>query len=96
MQYKFTDDILLMQHIKDGDLCAFKYLFDKWFVPLCRFMHTFIQDKTDAEQMALDIFVTVWSNRDKLRIRLTFKAYLFAAARNKCFNYLRDKKNLFL
>lgn len=87
-----TDDILLLNLIKEGDNLAFRHLFETYFTPLCRFMHLFIPDKPIVEELALDIFVYVWENRKTLQIQVSLKAYLFQAARNKCLNELRHTK----
>jgi len=55
-------------------------------------MHVYISDKTVIEEMALDIFIYVWENRNTLQIQLSFKAYFFQAARNRCLNALRQEK----
>ena len=86
------DDMFLLQLIKNGDKQAFKYVFDTYFTVLCRFMYLYLGDTQEAEDIASDIFATVWENRKKLEIRLTFKAYLFQAAKNRCLNAIRDRK----
>ena len=87
------DDIILLNLIREGDKLAFKHLFESYFTPLCRFMHLYIRDTNIVEELALDIYTYVWENRKTLQIQLSFKAYLFQAARNKCLNELRKKKN---
>ena len=84
------DDMFLLQLIKNGDKQAFKYVFDTYFTVLCRFMYLYLGDTQEAEDIASDIFASVWENRKKLEIRLTFKAYLFQAAKNRCLNAIRD------
>ena len=74
-------------------LIVWKYIFDRYFSPLCRFMYLYVKNQQEVEEMALDIFTYVWENRATLEIKLTFKAYLFQAARNKCLNNIRDRKN---
>lgn len=86
------DDMFLLQLIKNGDKQAFKYVFDTYFTALCRFMYLYLGDTQEAEDIASDIFASVWENRKKLEIRLTFKAYLFQAAKNRCLNAIRDRK----
>lgn len=86
------DDMFLLQLIKNGDKQAFKYVFDTYFTALCRFMYLHLGDTQEAEDIASDIFASVWENRKKLEIRLTFKAYLFQAAKNRCLNVIRDRK----
>ncbi|MEA4885454.1 MAG: RNA polymerase sigma-70 factor [Bacteroides graminisolvens] len=87
-----TNDILFLQLIKQDDEKAFKYLFDTYFVPLCRFMALYLKDRQEVEELALTIFMNLWENRATLILKISFKAYLFQAARNRCLNALRDKK----
>ena len=87
------DDMFLLQLIKNGDKQAFKYVFDTYFTALCRFMYLYLGDTQEAEDIASDIFASVWENRKKLEIRLTFKAYLFQAAKNRCLNAIREELN---
>lgn len=86
------DDIILLNLIREGDKLAFRHLFESYFTPLCRFMHLYIKETSIVEELALDIFTYVWENRKTLQISISFKAYLFQAARNKCLNELRKKK----
>lgn len=86
------DNIFLLQLIKNGDKQAFKYIFDTYFTALCRFMYLYLGNTQEAEDIASDIFASLWENRKKLEIRLTFKAYLFQAAKNRCLNAIRDRK----
>lgn len=87
------DDITLLNRIKKGDTQAFKTVFELYFTPLCRFMHLYISDKSIVEELALNIFTYLWTNRATLTIQISFKAYLFQAARNKCLNVLRARKH---
>ena len=86
------DDIFLLQLIKNGDKQAFKYIFDTYFTALCRFMYLYLGNTQEAEDIASDILASIWENRKKIEIRLTFKAYLFQAAKNRCLNAIRDRK----
>ena len=87
------NDIFLLRLLKSGDKQAFKLLFDSYFEALCRFMYIYLGNKQDAEEIAIDIFMYLWENREKIEIKLTFKGYLFQTARNRCLNALRDRKN---
>lgn len=86
------DDILLLKLIQAGDEHAFKYLFDTYFASLCRYMHLYLDDTQEVEEVALDIFLYVWEHRERINITLSLKSYLFQAARNRCLNCLRDRK----
>lgn len=87
-----TDDILLLKLIQSGNEHAFKHLFDSYFAPLCRFMNIYLDNTQEAEELSLDIFLYVWEHSQTIELKLSLKAYLFRAARNKCLNCLRDRK----
>ncbi len=86
------NDILLLKLLQTGDKQAFKFLFDTYFESLCRYMFFYLKDKQDAEEIAMDIFMYIWENCEKIEIKISLKAYLFQAARNRCLNALRDRK----
>lgn len=87
-----NNDILLIRLIEAGDERVLKYLFEVYFTPLCRFMHTYLDDTQIIEEEAMDIFIYLWQHPTKIQIDLSIKAYLFQSARNKCLNILRKQK----
>ncbi|MDL2323298.1 hypothetical protein LJC52_04845 [Bacteroidales bacterium OttesenSCG-928-A17] len=82
-QPESVSDELLLRFIREGDKQAFKYLFDSFYAALCRFLLFYVEDHIIAEEIALDVFSSVWEKRDNLEIKISWKAYLFQAARNK-------------
>lgn len=89
---KHTDDLLILNLVKAGDQLAFRHLFELYFVQLCRFIHLYIPQPKVAEDLVLDIFAGIWEKRERWQIQVSIKAYLFQAARNRAFNYLRDNE----
>lgn len=85
-----NDEIHILKLLRNGDEQAFKSLFDIYFVPLCRFMKLYLKNEAEAEEIALDIFMHIWTNRKDFQIKISIKSYLFQAARNRCLNALRD------
>lgn len=71
------DDMFLLQLIKNGDKQAFKYVFDTYFTVLCRFMYLYLGDTQEAEDIASDIFASVWENRKNLKSGLLSKLIFF-------------------
>lgn len=80
-----SDDILLLKLIKQGDQIAFRHLFYQYADSLERFITYYIHDREKSQDLVLDIFTYIWENRQNFEIKLTLKAYLFQAARNKVF-----------
>lgn len=89
---EYTDDILLLKLIKQGDQLAFRYLFYQYVDSLERFSTYYINDKEKAQELVLDVFTYIWEHRETFEIKLTMKAYLFQAVKNRSFTYIRDKK----
>lgn len=87
-----ADDILLLKLIQSKDEHAFKYLFDTYFVPLCRYVHLYLDSTQEGEELVLDIFMHLWEHSNQINLTLSLKAYLFRAAHNRCLNFLRDRK----
>ena len=83
MVANITNDISLLRQIREGNEDAFKSLFETYFTPLCRFIYLHLDDKNVAEELAMDIFIYLWENRETFQIQLSLKAYLFQAAKNK-------------
>lgn len=85
-----TDDIFLLKRIREGDENAFKFLFDTYFTAVYRIAFFYLKLGTVSEEIALDVFTTLWEKRQTVEIRLSIKAYLMTSARNRALNYLRD------
>ena len=88
------DDILLLKLVQSGDEIAFKYIFDTYFVSLCRFSRLYIDNVQDAEELVLDLFTYLWENKEHININLSLKAYLFQSVKNRCLNYKRSRKSM--
>ena len=64
MVANITNDISLLRQIREGNEDAFKSLFETYFTPLCRFIYLHLDDKNVAEELAMDIFIYLWENRE--------------------------------
>ncbi|MBP1641262.1 MAG: polymerase ECF-type sigma factor [Bacteroidetes bacterium] len=83
------DELLLLSKIRNNDLKAFEKLFRNHYAPLCRYANSYLNDLPVAEEIVQDLFFLLWKEREQLKIRLSLKSYLYQAARNRAFHYLR-------
>lgn len=74
------------------DITAFEKLFKGLFKPLCGFAFKFTGDGDDAKNLVHEVFIHVWEKYDSLPEGTNFKSYCYTGVRNKCLNYIRDKK----
>ncbi|MDR1632198.1 MAG: sigma-70 family RNA polymerase sigma factor [Dysgonamonadaceae bacterium] len=57
-----------------------------------RFISLFVPDRLSCEELASDVFMSIWLNREKLPDLNVINNYMLTVARNKALNYLRDEK----
>lgn len=63
---------------------------------LCKVAYAIVKDKSAAEDIVQDVFVTIWKKRNELVIDSNLKGYLYRAVSNSCLNYLKSyhKRNV--
>lgn len=82
----------IIKKIRQGDIKQFELLFRSCYVSLVKYAKSFVKDHDTAEEIVQDLFVKIWSERDKIKIKTTLKGYLFRAVHNKCLHLLKHKK----
>ena len=80
----------LLRKLKTGDEHAFKYLYDEYYVKLCRVANFYVKDSFVSENLVSDLIFTLWENREKLDIHESLNSYLFTSIRNRCYNYMKQ------
>lgn len=94
--HKFKDDPEALLQLAEGNLDAYRFLFDHHFSDLCNFLLIYLHRKEIAEEIALDLFTYIWEKRQSLQIKVTFKSFLFAAAKNKAITlYRKENQKMF-
>ena len=83
-------DIIWFNRIRQGDGESLRYLFDCYYVFMCRYVNTLIEDEAVAEDIVQNIFIYIWECRQDIVITNSVRNYLFASCRHKSMNYLRD------
>jgi RNA polymerase sigma-70 factor (ECF subfamily) len=82
----------LLGRIGAGDERAFETLYRAHFEPLWRFAYGYVHVREIALELVQDVFLAVWRTRDRLEVRTTVRAFLYAAVRHQALNYLRDER----
>lgn len=52
----------------------------------------YTKDLDDAKDIVHNVFIITWEKFETLPEDTNYRSYLFTAVRNRCLNYLRDKK----
>jgi RNA polymerase sigma-70 factor (ECF subfamily) len=84
-------DVLLLTKIRNGDIAAFKEVFEKYYAPLCMYALYIVNDWTDAEEVVQELFYVIWKNRSSLPVLHSLRNYLYGAVRNQSLQYVEHK-----
>lgn len=84
-------DAALMMRVKQGDTAAFTELVDKYKQPVINLVARMLQDTTEAEDIAQNVFVQAFRSAHRYEASARFTTWLFTIARNLCFNELRRR-----
>lgn len=83
------NEAILLHRLADGDREAFRTLYDNYRDKLFYYTLRLTHSKQLAEDTLQDIFIKVWTDRDKMRDVRSFDAWLFTLAKHKVINGFR-------
>jgi RNA polymerase sigma-70 factor (ECF subfamily) len=76
--------------IRAGDSLAFEALYLAFYAPLCAFVTTIIGNSAPSEDLVQDLLCWIWERRASWQpANGSARRYLFGAAKNRAFNYLK-------
>lgn len=90
--HSFYSETLLVEALKNGDERAFDGLYEKYFPKLFQFLRKISRSVETAEDLAHEVFLKVWINRQQLDAGQNFSSYLFTIARHQLLNYVRNQQ----
>ncbi len=91
IQSLHTDQQLLAR-LQNDDKRALEILFKTYYTPLLRFAKNILKNEEQAEDIVQEVFLKIWDKRNDIKITTSFKAYLYMAVRNFCFNTLKTNE----
>lgn len=79
----------LMRRLQDGEEIALAPLMQHWEVPVKRFIFRIVGNTADAEDLAQEVFLRVYTKRHSYRVGAKFSTWCFSIAANQAKNRLR-------
>lgn len=80
----------LIEELRCGNESAFRHIYDRHYVPLCRFADLFLHDTSLSEEVVDDAIFYLWEHRSEVEIIYSLRAYLMKSVRNRCLNELNS------
>jgi RNA polymerase sigma-70 factor, ECF subfamily len=88
-----TSNQQLLNSIRQGDVAAFEVLYRQYYVYLCLIAEHIVRNHSDAEEIVSDVFMKLWTIREKMDTITSIKAYLIKAVHNTSINYIEKLKS---
>ena len=92
MQLSELTDFQIVEQIQAGQDLAFDELMVRYKRPVVNFCYRMLADAGDADDVAQEVFVSVYQRIGGYRPRGKFSTWLFALAHNACIDRLRYRK----
>lgn len=83
----------LIKRLKEGDIKAFDEIYRSYCNRLFGFVLNIIKQESDAEEIVQEVFVRIWSSRNKIDEFASFDSFLFTIAYNNTMSLLRKRVN---
>ncbi|KWW26233.1 MAG: RNA polymerase sigma-70 factor [bacterium] len=84
---------VLIDKMKVGDRESFNKLFRRYYTPLTRFCVRFVADGDQAQEIVQDLFVKLWTNREKLVFNTSFESYMLRSVRNAAITFINKERS---
>ena len=82
----------LMTRIAKGDADALEILVNRHQTSVLNLIYRFIGDKTQAKDLAQEVFLRVWQAAKTYRPEAKFTTWIYRIATNVCFNELKSAR----
>ncbi len=83
----------LLEGLIKGDMSSFRVLFDEKYTLFYAFINGMVKNSCIAEDIAQNIFMKVWINREKLDPHQSLHNYLYVLAKNEVRDHFRLKSS---
>lgn len=80
---------ILVGRFKEGDTEAFRTIYMRWYDPICFLLKRITRSELDAEDLAQDVFGTLWLQRGDVDPDRDIRAYIFTLARRAASKHIR-------
>ncbi len=92
MRSELDNEEGLLLSLKSGEQSALDAIYRHYWEWLFVFSMNVLKDKQACEDVIQDVFVRLWTNREKLNIQLSLKSYLFASCRYALYRLIKTEK----
>jgi RNA polymerase sigma-70 factor (ECF subfamily) len=85
-------DSAITMALRNGDTHAYLSMINKYREIISKNVFLFTKDPLAVNDLATDTFAALWRSRHRLDTEKSILPYLIAISKNKCIDYLKEKK----
>lgn len=85
-------DEKLIERYLEGNEESLRLLVGRYLKPVYNFAYRYVGNSARAEDIAQEVFISVWKNLNRFDREKKFKTWLFAIAKNAALKNLRKKR----
>lgn len=86
------DDDFLITGLRQSDPVVFKFIYELYWQKLYNIAYYYTRSEQEAEDVVQDVFISLWSRREKLLLKGPLENYLVRCAKYTAFFYLKIKQ----
>ena len=83
----------IVHQIKSGDKVIFEKLYSFFYHKLSYFSNQYLLDVDEANNIAQDVFTSLWERRESLTADTNIQAWLFTVTKNKSLKHIQKLKS---
>jgi RNA polymerase sigma-70 factor (ECF subfamily) len=83
-----------INQLKEGNENAWRALYDKYYVMLCKTAYQYVQDIFMSESFVNDVIFRLWEQRASVSIHTSLKEYLARSVVNMCIRHIEKEKRM--
>lgn len=81
----------LLEQLINGDLIAFKEIYQSYYSPVKRNILKFVQQEADAEDILQEVFIALWNKKENLDKNGHIGNWLFAVSYNRSMRFIKQR-----
>ncbi len=82
-----TDEIVLLERLSKGEKKAFRIIYERYWERLYHLCFYYTSSREEAEDLVMNVFLSLWKNRSKIQID-NLQHYLVKAAKNQSLKFI--------
>ncbi|UJH67045.1 RNA polymerase sigma factor [Allomuricauda sp. SCSIO 65647] len=94
MAETFSNNIFLIERLKNGDETAYTYLVDTHHQRLCTFANSLVNDSHQAQDIVQNVFLGLWRKRKGLPDDFNIRSFLSSSVYNEFIDQYRKNQSL--